>query len=147
MSTPSVKTAQDLETSNITMANQPMIKPVYLRNRDLQSNKTVRITDFDLLKAVQKKVNDIKCIQLDRDLWRIYLTSRESRQILVSEGFELQQKTINVFENNPFSAGTEKPDEEVLRVTIRGVPLSVDDQCVTDMLSSMRKYEIHPLQK
>ena len=53
----------------------------------------------------------------------------------MAEGFELQQKTINVFDTNPFSAGTEKPDEEVLRVTIRGVPLSVDDECVIGMLN------------
>ena len=136
VSTPSVKTTRYVWNSNVsTMSNQSMVKPVYHRNRDLQSYKRTRLTDFDLLKAVQRKVNDIKCIQLDRDLWRIYLNSRESRQVLVAEGFELQQKTINVFDTNPFSAGTEKPDEEVLRVTIRGVPLSVDDECVIRMLN------------
>ena len=62
-----------------TMASEQMLKPVYLRNRDIQSNKGSKVTDYDLANAVGKTVNDIKCIQLDRDLWRIYVQSRESR--------------------------------------------------------------------
>ena len=119
------------------MASEQMLKPVYLRNRDIQSNKGSKVTDYDLANAVGKPVNDIKCIQLDRDLWRIYVQSRESRQILVTEGFELRHKTISVFDTNPYSAGTEKPDEEVVRVTIKGVPLSVDDECITKMLTKL----------
>ena len=120
-----------------TMASEQMLKPVYLRNRDIQSNKGSKVTDFDLANAVGKSVNDIKCIQLDRDLWRIYVHSRESRQTLISEGFELRNKTISVFDTNPYSAGTEKPDEEVVRVTVKGVPLSVDDDCIVKMLSKL----------
>lgn len=114
-----------------------MLKPVYLRNRDIQSKKGSQITDFDLVGAVGAKITDIKCIQRDRDLWRIYVDSRESRNLLVSEGFELRNRSISVFDTNPFSAGTEKPDEEVLRVTVKGVPLSVEDSCIVSMLQKL----------
>ena len=91
-----------------TMAGQQirMLKPVYLRNRDIQCKKDAQITDYDLVGAVGSKITDIKCIQRDRDLWRIYVNSRESRNILVAEGFELGKRTISVFDTNPFSAGT-----------------------------------------
>lgn len=51
-----------------------MLKPVYLKNSELPSENEERITNFELLQAVSLCVEDaVKCIQLDRDLWRIYL--------------------------------------------------------------------------
>lgn len=53
-----------------------MLKPVYLKkkNSELLSGNDERITNFELLQAVSLCVEDaVKCIQLDRDLWRIYL--------------------------------------------------------------------------
>jgi hypothetical protein len=54
-----------------------------------------------------------------------------------SESFTLNNLNVSVFDTNPFSAGTEKPNEEVVRVTVRGVPLSVEDSCVIDMLQKL----------
>ena len=52
------------------------------------------------------------------------------------------------FETNPFSAGTSSPSEDVLKITIKGVPLSVDDNEIIKMLdqfhvnlTSALKYE------
>lgn len=120
-----------------TMENTKMIKPVYLRNRDIQTDKSNPISDYVLACAVGTVVSDIKCIQRDRDLWRIYVESRESRNLLISEGFELQNKTVAVFDNNSFSAGTENPSEDVVRITVRGIPLSVDDTCIKNMLEKL----------
>lgn len=75
------------------MENTKMIKPVYLRNRDIQTNKSNPISDYVLACAVGSVVSDTKGIQRDRDLWRLYVESRESRNLLISEGFELQNKT------------------------------------------------------
>jgi hypothetical protein len=82
-------------------------------------------------------VSDISCVQRDRDLWRIYVGSKESRSLLVSNGFTLNNLSVSVFDTNPFSAGTEKLNEEVVRVTVRGVPLSVEDSCVINMLQKL----------
>lgn len=51
-----------------------MLKPVYLKNNELLSESDdERITNFEMLQAVTSCVGDaVKCIQLDRDLWRIY---------------------------------------------------------------------------
>ena len=119
------------------MAYKKLLKPVYLRNRDIQTNKKEPISDYALACAVGEVVSDISCVQRDRDLWRIYVGTKESRSLLVSNGFTLNNLSVSVFDTNPFSAGTEKPNEEVVRVTVRGVPLSVEDSCVINMLQKL----------
>jgi hypothetical protein len=110
-----------------------MIKPVYLRNRDIQRNKSHMVTDY----AIARIINDCKCVQRDRDLWRIYVGSKASRDVLCNDGFDLESRHIDVFTTNPFSAGTENPNETVIRVLVKGVPLSVDDECIKKMLVKM----------
>ena len=60
---------------------------------------------------------------------------------------------MSVFDTNPFSAGKENPNEEVVRVTIRGIPLSVEDSCTcitktleklgTELISYFKYEKIH----
>ena len=103
------------------MANVTTLKPVYLRNRDLQSDN-------------KNEISDTKCIQKDRDLWRIYVGSEDSRRKLLVHGFDLRNLHVKAFETNPYSAGTRCPTESVLKVTVKGVPLSVDDGEIIKML-------------
>ena len=62
--------------------------------------------------------------------------SIDSRHKLLSEGFELRNLSVKAFDINPYSAGIHHPHERVLRVTVKGVPLSVDDGEITKMLKS-----------
>ena len=116
------------------MANVTTLKPVYLRNRDLQLDNTNVLTDYELLEAVSKEISDTKCIQKDRDLWRVYVGSEESRRKLLVKGFDLRNLHVRAFETNPYSAGTLSPTESVLKVTVKSVPLSVDDGEIIKML-------------
>ena len=122
-----------------------MLKPVYLRNRDLNCDRKQQIYDYALLESVQKCISDIQCIQKDRDLWRIYVGSQESRQKLLIQGFEFNNTTVCAFETNPFSAGTSSPSESVIKITVKGVPLSVDDTEITKMLESFKVSMTSPL--
>lgn len=110
-----------------------LLKPVYLKDREIQIGPT-RFSDFDLSIAVGNKVNDLKCIQKDRDLWRVYIGSKESRSQLLTEGIDLRNTNVKVYDSNPYSAGISSPDENVLKITIKGVPLSVDDNEIIKML-------------
>ena len=116
------------------MAFTNMIKPVYLKNSEIQNDRNNRITDYEIAEKLSVKINDIKCIQLDRDLWRIYVGSQTSRSTLITEGFELRERNIQVYADNPFSTGIGNPNENVLKVTIKSVPLSVEDSAVKNML-------------
>ena len=112
-----------------------MIKPVYIRNSDILIGNNP-VTDYEILESVNKCITDIKCIQRDRGLWRIYVNTPESRTILLAEGFDFRNTSVTAFETNPFSAGTSSPLEEVLKITIKGVPLSVDDGEILKMLEN-----------
>ena len=118
------------------------MKPVFLKNSELPKSNNERITNFRLLNAVSAVVGDtVKCVQLDRDLWRVYLSEKQSRDKLTIEGFDLDSQHIRVYDSNPYSAGLTNPDDPVLKVTICGIPLSVDDSAVHEML---KKFEVSP---
>ena len=126
---------------SIVIMSEGMLKPVYLRNRDLDNDQKKYVTDYELLESVTKCITDTKCIQKDRDLWRIYVGSNESRNKLLNEG----NTTAQGFETNPFSAGTSSPTEEVLKITVKGVPLSVGDNEIIKMLDKFKIERTSPL--
>ena len=112
-----------------------MIKPVYIRNSDILIGNNP-VTDYEILESVNKCKTDIKCIQRDRGLWRIYVNTPESRTKLLAEGFDFRNTSVTAFETNPFSAGTSSLSEEILKITIKGVLLSVDDGEILKMLEN-----------
>ena len=114
-----------------------ILKPVYLKNSEIQTDKSNKITDFEIAEGLMEKVEDVRCVQLDRDLWRIYVASHSSRSTLLTEGFDIRSRNVQVYDNNPYSVGIRRPDEQVLKVTIKGVPISVDDTAVKHMLEKL----------
>ena len=54
-----------------------MLKTVYMRNRDIQSDRSKPVTDYAIAIAVGKVISDTKCVQRDRDLWRIYTNGQK----------------------------------------------------------------------
>ena len=107
-----------------TMSDKKLLRSVYLRNGDIQTNKKNPITDYALACAVGEIISDIVCIQRDRDLCRFYVDAIENRSFLF-----LTDSPYITYVYLSFSAGKENPNEEVARVTIRGIPLSVEDSC------------------
>ena len=81
-----------------TGVQHAMIKPVYIKHSEIQLDRSNKMNDFEMYESLHLKVGDnIHCIQLERDLWRVYLKTRESRSLLVVEGF--------VFRNISFRSG------------------------------------------
>ena len=110
-----------------------LAKPVYIKNGEILTSAEGKITtcNFLLVKLVTKVVGDtIKCIQLDRIFWRIYLTPNEGRDKLLLRGIDIGDQHVRIYDSNPYSTGLEAPDDKSLNVTICGVPLSVDDSAV-----------------
>lgn len=117
---------------------ETLSKPVYLKNSEIQMNRNNRISDFELMQSVIHSVGDtVRCIQLDRDLWRIYLTNDESKQTLLTQGVDINNQNFNVYEQNPYVTGSKSPADRVLKVTVSGVPLSVDDKEILAMLTKL----------
>ena len=55
------------------------------------------------------------------------------------QGFELRHISVQVYNSNPYSTGAKEPNDEVLKMTICGLPLSVDNSPVLEMLE---KYKV-----
>ena len=76
-------------------------------------------------------------LTLDRNLWRIYTKTTESRSKLIIEGFEIRDLSVSVYDTNPYSAGIHHPKEETLKIRVCGVPLSVDESAILEMLEKL----------
>lgn len=77
-----------------------MLKQVYLRNSAIVQGSNP-VTDYELLETVLNCASEIKCIQRDRGLWRIYVNTTQSRDKLLTEGFDFRITHINVLEQIP----------------------------------------------
>ena len=55
------------------------------------------------------------------------------------QGFEFRHISVQVYNSNPYSTGAKQPNDEVLKMTICGLPLSVDNNAVIEMLE---KYKV-----
>lgn len=89
-----------------------LIKPVYLRDREIQCGST-RISDFDLSMSVTKSISDLTCVQKDRDL---YVKSKESRSKILTEGIDIRNTNVKVYDTNPYSAGLNDPSDNVIKL-------------------------------
>lgn len=82
-------------------------------------------------------MSDIQYIKKDRGVYRVYVKSIISKSKLLQKGFDIRNRQICVFDINPFSAGTNEPSDQVLKITVKGVYLSVDDHEIIKMLNSL----------
>ena len=101
-------------------------KPLYMKNSDIQLSNQARITDYDIMTNITKQIGDgLHCLQLERNLWRLYLKSKEARNKLLTEGLNLSSITVSLYDTNPYSAGITHPTQKTLKVRVCGLPLSV----------------------
>ena len=125
-------------SSDMYIPNGP--KPVFIRQDDIRNFEKKPVTGEELYISVAKvvKPDQIAGIQEIRALWRIYLLSREERVRLITEGLEIRGALTPVYDTNPF---TRSHDENLTRVVIKDVPLSVSDDMIRHEIQSM-KHEI-----
>lgn len=136
------------ELLNTVMGEQAeyrTIKPLYLKDSEIQCSDEGRVTDFELMDCVAKVVgNSLHCLQLDRNLWRVYLRDVASREKLLTEGIHIHNVSISFFDTNPYSSGNHNTSEKSLKIRLCGLPLSVDDSAILELLE---KLEVKPTSK
>ncbi|KAK3107169.1 hypothetical protein FSP39_008435 [Pinctada imbricata] len=111
------------------------IKPLYLKNSDIQVCESKRITDYELMDYLSRCIGDsLHCLQLDRNLWRIYVKDRDSRNKLLNEGLDIQNIAVSFYDTNPYSSGATDANQRPLKLRISGLPLSVDDSAIHELL-------------
>ena len=111
-------------------------KPVFIQIRDIPKG-AAPITGEQLYICLTKIVptEEITGVQRIGALWRVYLNSHDSRVKLISKGLEIRGVTVPVYDTNPF---TQAKNEHLTRVTIKDVPLSVNDELISLTLARMK---------
>lgn len=102
-------------------------------------NKDEWISHVELYKAISNRIvaSHISGLQRVGGLWRIYLDNVEDKVKLMAEGVPLRGKTIPVLNTNP-----QRPDgENTIRVRVKNIPLSADDNQITRTLT-LRKADV-----
>ena len=118
--------------------NDRTFKPLYLKDSDVQCCDNNRVTDFMLMERVTEVIgNALHCLQLDRNLWRIYVKSQDSRDKLLVEGISIQNISVTLFDTNPYSSGNHDPTVKTLKIRLCGVPLSVDETAVVELMDKL----------
>ena len=105
------------------------VEPVFLFWQDLPANDSLKYDTLEICLAAEKVsgTETILGAQEIRGLWRVYPLTRTTRNKLLIENLTLRQKTVQVYDKNPFimrgGSGEEVP---VTKVWISDIPISVD---------------------
>lgn len=127
-------TESDVEGLNSLTVDRTC-KPLYLKNNDLRSIGGKPFTDYDLIEPVKQVIgDDLLCVQLDRNLWRVYLKNTENRNKLPVQGIEISNISYQFYDTNPYTSGAKTTDQKTLKIRVCGLPLSVADTAVLEML-------------
>lgn len=69
--------------------------------------------------------NSLHCLQLDRNLWYVYVKDQDSSEKLLTKGIAIQNISLTFFDTDPYSSGNHDPTVNTLKVCLCGLPLSV----------------------
>lgn len=100
------------------------LPPVFFKASDVPSFKTLK--EYEVCKSVFEVIDKESVVgcQRIRGLWRIYINNTEDRIKLLANRITLRNQTIGLYKDNPYRAGLESPDQEVVRISIINLPLS-----------------------
>lgn len=108
-------------------------KPVFVMNQDIPGERNVDLQD--MYKALCKSVDTKNIVGVQRigGLWRLYIAERELRIKLITEGLQIRNASVRVYDKNPYLL---HENENAVRVVIKDVPLSVHESVIRDGLES-----------
>ena len=109
----------------------------FLLRRDLPLNDSFKYDTLEICLAAEKVsgTETIRGALEIRGLWRVYPLTRTARNKLLIDNLTLRQKTVQVYDKNPFivrdGSGEEVP---VTKVWISDIPISVDGKDIETAL-------------
>ena len=128
------------KAAGTTFSGKNQGKPIFLKHRDIPNVKDKEVDNQEMYKALLKSVSSAKIMGIQRigGLWRLYITEQSARIGLITNGMTIRDACISVYDTNPFLPGG---NENLLKLTIKDVPLFADNSVITDELERM-KYKV-----
>ena len=124
---------------SVDEANSKRVEPVFFLNNEVEQDSGTYLDTLEVCLAVCEVVSDesvVEGAQRIGGLWRIYLTDEEVRARLLCTGINLRNIQITLKDRNPFLL----PGHEYVETTrlyIRNIPLSYDNDVITNTLKNM----------
>lgn len=102
-----------------------VLPPVFVKVRDLLNP----ITDYDMCMVVADQIgfDNLFGCQKVRGLWKIYVLNQEARSKLLTELLTVSNQSVNVYGDNPFRGKLDSPNDEITKITIKDVSISVSN--------------------
>jgi ribA/ribD-fused uncharacterized protein len=106
-------------------------QPIFIKDMDWPSP----MTNFSVCMAVTNEIDSSELIGAQKigGLWRIYLKSETALKKLLL-GLDYQDHKIPVYRHNPLRTGANSPDDQLIRITLKDLPLSVSNQVIENYL-------------
>ena len=120
----------------------PTGKPVFIKHRDIPLVREKDMETQEMYKSLLKIVPSVQILGIQRigGLWRLYIADQVTRIQLITEGLNIRDSNIAVYDTNPFLPGG-NTNENLLKLTVKDIPLSVDNSVIIDELER-RKYKV-----
>ena len=102
------------------------------------------MTNQEMYKCLLRSVNgrEIKGIQRIGGLWRLYLENQSTRIALITQGLNVRNANVAIYDSNPFINDNA---ENTLRLLIRDIPLSVHPSLITEELEKAKFKVVGPV--
>lgn len=118
------------------MANMDVqfLPPVFFKAAEVSDYKTLK--EYEVCKSVFNVIGQDSLLgcQRIRGLWRIYVKTIDQRIKLLANKITIRNQLINLYKDNPFIAGLDSPDQQVIRLTFIEIPLSKGNRGVEQFI-------------
>ncbi len=110
------------------------IEPIYIRQRDLRMRD---VSSYTICQAMSRVIGDkVVGAQFISGLWRLYVKDKASRiKLLAKRELFVENTCVEIYDKNPFEEDSKRKNE-MDKLTIKFVPLTVDNIDVKKMLHS-----------
>ena len=125
-------------TEEMEMVIPQRVEPFFFMNGDVDQNDKY-LTVCEICYAVRDVVGRESYIdgaQRIGGLWRVYMKDPIARAQVLVTGISLRDMQVNMDDKNPY-LHPGKEDVETTRLYVRNIPLSYDNDVITDYLKNM----------
>ncbi|XP_071948811.1 uncharacterized protein [Antedon mediterranea] len=111
------------------------VKPVFVKDDDIRNKNEDYIKEEDIYFALTDVINCDNLIgtQKVKNLWRIYINDHGERVKVITSGLSIKGKQVTVYDLNPYI----NADENLIRVLVKDIPLSVRNEEITNALKKL----------
>ena len=111
------------------------VEPLFCLNQNIPRGPA-QPKPYEICQAMAKSIHksNVDGAQNIWGVWRLYTKTKDARLQLLTKGFSVRGVSVPIYESNPRTTSLNDPDERTEKITVRDMPLSVDNKLIEDYL-------------